>query len=155
MFRISVQVAGANEIPQQLREELERWEEEQFGHLPWQWSRAEWYAIARVDSGHLAGKLEIVKRTLSVGGERAKVAGVGGVVTRPEFRRQGVAAAMLTEAARLMREELLVEFGLLLCQRAVAPVYPKSGWVRVDGPTIFWQPSGVVTYPYNTMILPI
>ena len=34
-----------------------------------------------------------------------------------------------------MRDRLTAEFGLLLCQRKVARVYEKAGWMRVDGPT--------------------
>jgi hypothetical protein len=46
-----------------------------------------------------------------------------------------------------------VEFAVLLCRREVAPVYAKLGWIRVDGPTVFMQPSGLATYPRGTMVL--
>lgn len=148
----SVTLHNALEIDPALRDELEAWDHEQFGQIPYEWTRAEWYAEARVDD-RLAGALEIVTREIRVGVESARVAGIGGVKTKPELRLRGVASAMLSAAAQLMRDRLEVEFGLLICRHRVAPVYEKAGWVQVTGPTSFSQPSGVVTYPYDTMIL--
>jgi GNAT superfamily N-acetyltransferase len=150
--QIAVAIHSAIEIDSALRDELEAWDNEQFGQIPYQWAPAEWYAEARV-GGRLAGALEIVTREVRVGAESARVAGIGGVKTRPEFRLRGVASAMLSAAADLMRQKLDVEFGLLICQRRVAPVYAKAGWVHVSGPTSFAQPSGIKTYPNDTMVL--
>src|SRR5438552_18647981 len=97
--------------------------------------------------------LEIFTRDVVAGKERARVAGIGSVVTKAEHRKQGIATAMLERAASVMRDQLDVEFGMLICRGEVAPVYVKSGWVRVEGSTRFWQPSGMVIYPYETMVL--
>ena len=149
---VAVVIHSAASIDPALRDELEAWDEEQFGQIPYQWTPAEWYAEARIE-GRLAGALEIVTRKVRVGTEAARVAGIGGVKTKPEFRLRGVASAMLSAAAQLMRDRPDVEFGLLICQRRVAPVYEKAGWVQVGGPTQFAQPSGMITYPYDTMVL--
>jgi len=149
---VSVVLHNAFSIDPALRDELEAWDHEQFGQIPWEWTPAEWYAEARIDD-RLAGALEIVTREVRAGTESARVAGIGGVKTRPEFRLRGVASAMLAAAAQLMRDRLDVEFGLLICQHRVAPVYQKAGWIQVTGPTNFAQPSGIVTYPYDTMVL--
>ena len=149
---IAVAIHIAVEIDPVVRDELEAWDHEQFGQIPYQWASAEWYAEARIE-GRLAGALEIVTREVKAGVEPARVAGIGGVKTKPEFRLRGVASAMLSAAARLMGDRLDVEFGLLICQRRVAPVYEKAGWIRVSGPTTFLQPSGMVTYPNDTMVL--
>jgi len=82
-----------------------------------------------------------------------RVGGIGGVITKPEWRFRGIAHNLLTYAAAFMRDELGVEFALLLCRREVAPVYANLRWFRVDGPTLFMQPSGITTYPRETMIL--
>ncbi|MGH7778249.1 MAG: hypothetical protein ACREQR_00265, partial [Candidatus Binataceae bacterium] len=37
---------------------------------------------------------------------------------------------MLHQAAMVMRDPLDVEFGLLMCARAVASAYEKAGWAR-------------------------
>jgi len=149
---IAVAIHSAHKIDPVLRNELEAWDHEQFGQIPYQWTPAEWYAEARIEE-RLAGALEIVTREVKAGVESARVAGIGGVKTKPELRLRGVASAMLSAAAQLMRDRLDVEFGLLICQRRVAPVYEKAGWVRVSGSTSFPQPSGIVTYPSDTMVL--
>jgi hypothetical protein len=75
------------------------------------------------------------------------------VKTKSEFRLMGVASAMLAGAATLMRDRLVAEFGLLLCQRRVGRVYEKAGCMRADGPTRFWQRSATTTYPHDAMVL--
>lgn len=149
---IEVSIESVAAIAPQLRDELERWSDLEFGNIPYQWAPAQWYAAAYVD-GRLAGSLTIVTREMTAGGERFRVAGIGNVVTKPEYRLQGVASAMLRAAADLMRTRLEVEFGLLICGRRLAPVYAKAGWTRVEGPTQFSQPSGMTTYPGFTMVL--
>ena len=96
--QIAVAIHSAIEIDPVLRDELEAWDHEQFGQIPYQWTSAEWYAEARID-GRLAGALEIVTRAVGVGDESARVAGIGGVKIRPEFRLRGVASAMLSAGA--------------------------------------------------------
>ncbi len=151
---VEVELYGAKEIDPSLRAHLRRLFDAEFGSIAYQWAPPEWYASARI-GGRSAGGLVIVTREVEAGGTRARVAGIGNVVTLPEYRRMGVATAMLSCAAQLMRDRLAAEFGLLICRHQVAPVYEKSGWKRVGGPTRFRQPSGIVTYPYDTMVLRI
>lgn len=151
--RASVDVAtySLSEVAPDLRAELDAWQAAQFGHI-YKWAPAEWYAAAHI-AGELAGTLLVVTRRIDVGGESVSVAGIGGVVTKSQYRKKGVASAMMHSAAELMRDRLNVEFGFLICREQIAPVYEKAGWIRVSGPTRFWQPSGVTTYPNETMIL--
>ena len=149
---IDVRIERVAAIDDELRGEIERWTDAQFGHIRYVWAPSEWYAIARVD-GRLAGTLTLVTREVAAGRERVRVAGIGNVVTKPECRLRGVASAMMRAASDLMRTTLEVEFGMLICLREVAPVYEKAGWIRVEGPTEFSQPKGRATYPHDTMIL--
>ena len=149
---VEVRIESAAEIAEELRAELERWTDEVFGQIAYQWAPSQWYATARID-GNLVGSLTLVAREAAAAAERVRVGGVGNVVTKPAYRRRGVALAMMRAAEGVMRARLDAEFGLLICRRAVAPVYEKAGWVRVAGPTRFWQPAGITTYPEETMIL--
>jgi len=76
----------------------------------------QWRVIARFDR-HRAGSLSTIRRTVIVGDDCVVVAGVGNVLTRPEFWHSGVASAMLNVASDLMRKNLEAEFGLLMCRR--------------------------------------
>lgn len=149
---IEVRIESAQEIDSALYDELKRWTDEVFGHIAYQWAPAEWLATARVKE-LLAGSLKIVTRDMTAADERVRVAGIGNVVTKPEYSKRGVAPAMLRAAENLMRTKLGAEFGLLICRREVAPVYEKAGWIHAEGPTRFRQPSGTVTYPQDTMVL--
>lgn len=149
---IEVRIDSADEVDPALRDELKRWTDEVFGHIAYQWAPAEWYATARVE-GVLVGSLKIATRDMTAADERVRVAGIGNVVTKPEYGKRGVATAMLRAAEDLMRAKLGAEFGLLICRREVAPVYEKAGWIHVEGPTRFRQPSGTVIYPQDTMVL--
>ena len=102
---IEVRIESADEIDPALREELEAWSDLEFGEIPYQWAPAHWYAAAYLDA-RLAGSLTLVTREVRAGGERVRVAGIGNVVTKPEYRRRGVASAMMGAAADLMRTTL-------------------------------------------------
>jgi len=47
---------------------------------------------------------EIVDRTIRVGGQSLSVAGIGGVATHPEFRRQGFTEILMKTALEQMRQ---------------------------------------------------
>ncbi|MFZ1886780.1 MAG: GNAT family N-acetyltransferase [Candidatus Binataceae bacterium] len=149
---IEVRVERAEQISPELKGELKCWTDQVFGHIAYEWAPAEWFATACIE-GLLVGSLKIVTREMTAADQRVRVAGIGNVVTKPEYSKRGVATAMLHAAEDLMRTKLGTEFGLLICRRKVAPVYEKAGWIHVDGPTRFWQPSGIVTYPQDTMVL--
>jgi hypothetical protein len=52
-----------------------------------------------------------------------------------------------------MRDRLLAEFGLLLCQRRIGRVYEKAGWMRVEGPTRFRQVRNDNLSAHDAMVL--
>lgn len=149
-----IQFISVAETNPALDKELRDWFRDQFGHVQYRWAEPDYYGILSVEE-QLAGRLAVFDRQVSAGGVTVKVGGIGGVATKSQFRRRGVASALLSRAAEFMKNDLGLEFGFLLCRREVSPVYAKLGWTRVDGPTIFSQPSGIDTYPHETMILPL
>lgn len=116
------------------------------------WAAPHYYALMYFD-GELAGHLGILNTKVSVGDGILRVAGIGGVVTKPDLRRRGVASELLSSAAEFVKSDLRVEFGLLLCRHEVSPVYAKMGWTIVPGPTTFTRSGVAATYPNDTMIL--
>ena len=152
MLSENIQIVSVAEADPALDKELRDWFRDQFAHTTYLWAEPNYYGICRVEE-HLAGRLAIFDREVSVGGIIVKVGGIGGVATKPQWRHRRVASALLSCAAEFMRDKLLLEFGFLLCRREVSPVYAKLGWTRVEGPTIFSQPGGNATYPHDTMIL--
>jgi hypothetical protein len=68
---IEVVIFSVADIAPALRTELEGWDKEQFGQIPYEWTPAEWYATAHL-RGRLVGALEIVTRGIRVGAKSAR-----------------------------------------------------------------------------------
>ena len=119
------------------------------------WSSDDWTVSVKLD-GQAVCHVGIVERAGTVNGQPVKLGGIGGVATLPGWRRHGYAEAALRTAAEFMRNELRVEFGLLICGDQMMPYYGKLGWQPVAGPLMFDQPTGKITFGDSTkiMILP-
>jgi aminoglycoside 2'-N-acetyltransferase I len=149
-----IQLLPATETDPALANELGGWFESEFGARVDRWRSADYYALPD-RAGQLAGQLGVLDTKVSVANQFIRVGGIGGVATKPEFRHRGVASAILSRAAEFMKNDLGVEFGLLLCRHEVSPVYAKMGWIIVAGPTTFTRGGVNATYPNDTMILPL
>ena len=148
----SIRIFRAEDAEAELRRTLPQWFQREFGNTRFVWATPTYYAISDIE-GELIGQLEIFEREIQVGATIIRVGGIGGVITKPEWRMCGAERALLTRFAVFIRDNLSVDLALLLCRREVAPVYAKLGWERVEGPTVFKQPSGIATYPRDTMVL--
>jgi hypothetical protein len=146
------EVYSKSDLSTKQKADLAEWFDTEFGHIPYQWADPDWYVLASMASGWIC-RLGIVERTVFVDGQSIAVAGISGVITHSAWRGRKIASTVLKKAADHINDELDVEFALLLCRQEMAPVYAKLGWMSVDGPTVFWQPTGKLTYPKLTMIL--
>src|SRR5689334_12424984 len=54
--------------------------------------------------------VEVALRTITVGGQPVRIGGIGGVSTFPTHRNKGYSSMALREAARLIFDDLKVEF---------------------------------------------
>jgi len=152
---MEIEVKRTGELTEAVRAHINAWLIQQFGEESgdYAWSDAEWHVLLRVD-GQLVSHVEIVERTGTVAGRPVKLGGIGGVVTLPEWRGQGLATATLERAAAFMRDELQVAFGLLICGQNMIPFYSRLGWQVVEGPLTFDQSGGKVVFDDMTMVLP-
>jgi GNAT superfamily N-acetyltransferase len=121
---------------------------------PYTWAIGEWQVTGRVH-GKIVSIVGILERIARAGEQTLRLGGVGGVATLPEYRRRGLAGALLRASADFMRDPLGVDFGFLLCSEAMVDYYSKLGWQLAPGPTIFDQPKGKVTWPEPVMVLPV
>ena len=123
-------------------------------HTPYVWvPRSDWHVLINVD-GQCVSQVGIVERVASVAGQPVKLGGVGGVATSPQWQRRGLASAAMARAAEFMRDQLAVDFGLLVCDHDRVPMYSRLGWEVVPGPLVIDQPQGKVTFTGVTMVLP-
>ena len=118
-----------------------------------EWSPVDWHVLVW-EGNALASHVEIVERNGTVDEQPVILGGIGGVATLPAWRRRGLAAAALQAAAEFMRNDLQVDFGLLICGQGMIPYYQRLGWQLVPGPMVFDQPGGQITFHDPVMVLP-
>ena len=154
---MKIEIQSNHQVPEDERRQMDAWLDQVFGYdnLGIEWAKDDWSVLARLD-GQVVSHVGIVERIGTVEGQPVRLGGIGGVATLPDRRRHGYAEAALRTAAEFMRNELRVEFGLLICGDQMMPYYGKLGWQLVEGPLMFDQPKGKVTFGDSTkiMILP-
>ena len=152
---MEIEIRALSQIPKAELDQMNIWIKQAFSEDPddLQWSTDDWHVMVRVD-GQVVSRLEIVERVGAVNGQPVKLGGIGGVATLPEYRRRGLAQAAMETAAWFIQDKLKVEFGLLVCSEKMIPYYGKLGWRVVEGPMVFDQPNGKVTFTDVTMVLP-
>jgi len=152
---MEIEIRTSSQIPKAELEQVSAWVTQIFSddNDGLQWATDDWHVMVRLDR-QVASRVGIVERMGTVNGQPVKLGGIGGVATLPAYRRRGLAHAAMAKAAEFMRNELKVEFGLLICGTKMILYYGRSGWQVVQGPMLFEQPKGMVTYTDTIMILP-
>lgn len=92
-----------------------------------QWATPHWMVLGFLP-GQLVTQLCIPVREIAVGGEKVRVAGLGGMATHPNFQHRGLGSALLAATEAFMRDTIQVPFGLLICADETCPFYERSHW---------------------------
>jgi aminoglycoside 2'-N-acetyltransferase I len=96
---------------------------------------------ARVD-GVLASAVHTTTRWILVNERRTYAGGICGVMTRPEFRRMGLARTCMQQAMAHLRDHEQVEMALLLSSAIAVQLYAGLAWQPFQGPVWCEQPDG-------------
>ncbi|MFM8323015.1 MAG: GNAT family N-acetyltransferase [Chloroflexota bacterium] len=120
----------------------------------YQWADAD-YHLRAWDGAQLVGHVDITLRDVQAGGQPLRLGGIGGVVTLPDWRRQGIASEALRLAQAFLCDPLDVDAGLLICDPLLLPFYARLGWQAVPGPLFFDQPDGRRRFDGQVMVLPL
>lgn len=105
-------------------------------HGQWNPDRPYGYSAADVHATISSGATVIAhvgfqRRLIGVGEHDVMVAGTGGVLVHPEWRRFGLGRRVMALAQRAMRDDAAVDFGYLGCREAVVAFYQGCGWRRI------------------------
>jgi aminoglycoside 2'-N-acetyltransferase I len=119
-----------------------------------EWALPQWLLLGTCDQLQVA-QVGILIRDIQVGDETIRVAGIGGVATHPDWRRNGYAHRLMVEAARVSREQLGASFGLLDCEPARIPFYSRLGWQVVTARVWIDQRGVRQLFTDPIMILPL
>ncbi len=125
------------------------WPPEVIATLPWRdvaWARADRRLLGFDGAGEIICHVGIFWRDATWDGRAVKVGGIGGVATRADCRRRGVAGAAVRRAAEEIRDAYAADFALLFCEPRLAPVYQSLGWHLFAGEVFVTQPRGRVRF---------
>jgi aminoglycoside 2'-N-acetyltransferase I len=107
------------------------WPPQVLATLPWRdviWAHADHRVLSIEGRDAVIGHAGIYLRNGTLDGQPVKIGGIGGVATRLDYRRQGVATAVTSQAVAALMNSHGVDFGLLFCEPRHAPLYKRLGW---------------------------
>jgi aminoglycoside 2'-N-acetyltransferase I len=125
------------------------WTDEVVAALPWKdvvWANPDRRVFVFDGEGGLIGHVGLYRRDGTWNDRPVKIGGVGGVATREDSRRRGVASAAMRHAADELARAFAVDFALLFCEPRHAPLYRSLGWQRFGGEVFVMQPAGHVRF---------
>jgi len=94
-------------------------------------------------------------RSVHLNGILTMLAGIGGVMTHPNFRRNGFGSAAMQAVQGALDRDGHVEFGLLFCEPKNSAFYERLGWSVFRGTVLADQPNGTIHYDaLGAMVFP-
>jgi len=116
-----------------------------------QWRPTEKHVLT-VEGGRMVCHVGLLKHSVTVEGHLVAIAGIGGVLTRPECRGRGYGRMAMREAEAFALSQMGVEFMLLFCRPALQCWYEGLGWIKVSGTVWVEQEQGPIVQPLVPMV---
>jgi predicted acetyltransferase len=133
------ELAGMEEDPSQTR------------RYQLQWRPTEKHVLV-VERGQKVCHVGLVQQTVEVQGNPIVVAGIGGVLARPESRGGGYCRIAMEAAEASVLRQQSAKFILLFCRPAMQSLYEHLAWTRVSSPVWIEQAQGDVVLPIPAMV---
>ena len=120
------------------------------------WAPTEVSVMARMDpEGDIVAHAGVLVRDGLLDDVPVRIGGIGGVKSHPALRARQLGRAVMARAAELLRDDLEVDFGLLVCPAGVIGFYERLGWKVFHGTLLAEQPDGRIEFTLNQpMVLP-
>jgi aminoglycoside 2'-N-acetyltransferase I len=104
------------------------WPSEVVATLPWRdvvWAHADHRVLVFDSDSSIVGHVGLFIRIAQWNARNVKIGGIGGVATREDSRRKGIASLAMQHAVDELREVYTADFGLLFCEPRHAPLWPE------------------------------
>ena len=118
-------------------------------HLQWQ---PKVHHVLILEDGRTVSHAGLVQRTIKVGERSISVAGIGGVLTRPDCRGRGFGEMAVRKAEEFALEHMLVNFALLFCRPPMRIWYERLGWSTLLVKVWIDQPHETIQAPLPAMV---
>jgi aminoglycoside 2'-N-acetyltransferase I len=125
------------------------WPPDVVAGLPWAgivFAHAELRVLVLDETENVLCHIGIYRRDVTWNGRKLRAGGIGGVLTREDSRRRGLASIALNAAVQTLKDEGATDFGLLFCEPHNAPFYMGRGWKPFEGEIYAEQPQGRVRF---------
>ncbi len=123
----------------------EVWSPEVVATMPWRdvvWAHADKRVLVADEQGDVLCHVGLYLRDATWDERAVRIGGIGGVATRVDSRRRGLAGSAMQRAAQEMRDVDGVDFGFLTCAPHHVPFYQRLGWRPFQGEIFVEQPQG-------------
>lgn len=126
------------------------WPDDVIATLAWRdvvWAHADRRVMVREDAPphELVCHVGLYTRNVLWNDEDVTIGGIGGVATRPDRRKSGLATAAIAAAMECFaRDEM--DFALLFCEPHNFAFYRNLGWHRFTGEVFVEQPQGRIRF---------
>jgi aminoglycoside 2'-N-acetyltransferase I len=125
------------------------WPREVVETLPWGrfvFAYPELRLVVQADLEGVVCHVGIQRREVKWNGRKVRAGGIGGVLTREDFRHRGYASIALNAAIQSLKDEGSTDFALLFCEPHNVAFYAGRGWKPFDGEIYAEQPEGRIRF---------
>ena len=129
------------------------WPPQVVATLPWadiKFANAELRVLVQDEIEGVVCHVGLYRREATWNGRTVRIAGIGGVLTREDFRRRGLASVALNAAIHTFKEERATDFALLCCEPHNVAFYGNRGWKPFNGEIHAEQAGGRVRFDVMT-----
>jgi GNAT superfamily N-acetyltransferase len=98
--------------------------------------------FVRAEGNLLVSHAQVVIPQLAHGRGPLRIAGLGGVMTYPQFRGEGHGSAVMRRATDHIRSDPAIDLGMLFCDPKLIPFYEPCGWTKLSGGRVVVDRSG-------------
>jgi GNAT superfamily N-acetyltransferase len=135
-------VVNVNELTPELADFIQQAQDREFGDDSMVYALPEWYLLGLL-RGKPVSQVGVLQRTITINQKPLLIAGVGFLITEPEYRSRGYATLVMNEAVTFVKNKLGLPFGLLTCKPGLESLYFGMAWRTVNQPNVFVQPTGI------------
>ena len=117
-------------------------------HLKWQ---PKTQHVLILENGIAVAHTGLVKQVVTAGDRLVTVAGVGGVLAKPDCRGRGFGQMAMKQAEEFAQQRLMTDFGMLFCKPEMCAWYERLGWSQISEPVWIDQPEETIQAPLPVM----
>ncbi|MCW0483158.1 GNAT family N-acetyltransferase [Gaoshiqia sediminis] len=103
-----------------------------------EWEKPHYLALGYLNNKLIAIRYIVLAEAL-FDGTPVKLAGTGGLLTLPSYRRLGIAEEIFRRVDDYIFDNLNIDCGLFICGKSLVKYYERLGWTKLTCYKLFYQ----------------